>query len=789
MSLPTQDVQQSVEQFQFLSAPPAWVIVLVIVPALAAFVWLVYRREARSASLRARAVMALLRLAALALVLFILFQPVMLSQEFSVVRSIVALLVDESASMDRQEEYPPELAERLAAAAGLPAGEDPSGLSRAELIRRVFSNPKQDVLGRLEEQVDVQLYGFSTQARHLADVNEVQATGDATAIGDSLLDVLNELRHKNLAGLVLVSDGQSNRGQEVLDVARDAASEGIPIHAIGVGDPARPRNVAVLEVTAPDVALVNDEVAVEVTLNAEGYDGQPAELRVTERGSGEVLVQNTFRLADGGDQQVETAYFKPEREGDYVLEVSVPVLPGEQFADDNTRTHHLRVDPEVIKVLYVEGRPRWEYRFLKEVLLRAKNFKVQVLATWTSPEVIQDSTEGVPALTRFPPTAQDLFAYDVIILGDVAPDAIDRFQSRGTTEALLAELRQFVELGGGLIMVAGELNAPRAYRDSPVADVLPVEIGNPAETQAEVQDQRPYRPHLPDPLRPHDVLRLEKDPKKNRDLLEDPEVGLPPQRWYAPVRRAKPGAEVILEHPTNSNRFGPHVLMAATQYGDGRTLFVGFDETWLWRKPYEDRYTERFWRAAVRHVAIGKLRRSDKRYDLRTDKDRYNLGDLMQLSLRVLDQDFQPSQEANQIIRMQRGEGEVEDLLAYRQEEGTYQRTVRADLPGSYRFWVEPPDESGRHLSQRTVEVQVPRMELLNPNLDAARMKGIASLTGGVDLGLHQVDRLPDLIKGDSRRIPIRTEQRELWDRWEVLAALLLLLTLEWALRKRANLL
>lgn len=777
------------QELRFLGAPALWIVVLVIVPVLFLFVGLLYRREARSASLRAKSVMAGLRLMSIALVLLVLFQPVNRSQVFSVSRSIVAFLFDESASMDRQEEYDETIASRLSEAAGLTAGEQASDLPRAELVRRVLTNPARNIFGQLEEKVDLEFYGFSATTRSLTSVDETEASGEATAVGDAMLTALNDLRHRNLSALVVVSDGQSNRGRDPDEVARAAASEGIPVYAVGVGNPAEPRNVAILGVAAPDVALVGDLVAVEVTLAAQGYEGEPGELVVKDRDTGAEFASTKFAISGRGSQQTETVYFKPEKEGEFALEISVPVRPGEQFSDDNRRIHFLRVQPEVIRVLYVEGRPRWEYRYLKNLLLRAKNFRVQCLLTSASGHFIQESTEGVPALVRFPPTRADLFQYDVIILGDVAPDEIDSLQSRKTTEVLLKEIQEFVGVGGGFIMIAGQLHSPRDYRGTPIADILPVEIGNPEQMEAEKQDRRSFRPHLPDPLRPHDIVRLETDLKQNRDLLEDTEVGLAPMRWYAPVRRAKPGAEVILVHPINQNTYGPHVLSASTRIPPGRTLFIGFDETWLWRKPYGDRYTERFWRAAVRHVAIGKLRSSDKRFELRTDKDRYNLGEPIQISVRVLDQDFRPSRDEFQLIRGQQAEAAVEDWKAFRQEEGFFERTVRAAVPGTYRFWMEDPSQPDKRLSQKTVEVQVPTLEILNPSLDRPRLASLAEITSGSYLGLHEAAELARILQGESRRIPVRTEERDLWDRWEVMAALLLLLGTEWALRKRFNLL
>jgi hypothetical protein len=246
---------------------------------------------------------------------------------------------------------------------------------------------------------------------------------------------------------------------------------------------------------------------------------------------------------------------------------------------------------------------------------------------------------------------------------------------------------------------------------------------------------------------------------------------------------------VILVHPTNKNRFGDHVLAAATRVPAGRTLYVGFDESWRWRMPYGDRYTERFWRAAIRDVAIQKLRSSDKRFDLRTDKERYNLGEPIEIAVRVYDEDFRPSRAERQIVLVQRGDRATEEIAAERTEEGLFARTIRADAPGTIRLWLEDPAQAGKRLSQRAVEVQVPMLEFLNPSLDRPRLEAAAASGGGRCVGLEELPALLRYLAGEVHRVPIRTERRDVWDRPEVLLAVMALLTLEWILRKKANLL
>jgi hypothetical protein len=374
---------------------------------------------------------------------------------------------------------------------------------------------------------------------------------------------------------------------------------------------------------------------------------------------------------------------------------------------------------------------------------------------------------------------------------------VDPYRITGTlegSEQAQRHLKEFVELGGGLIMIAGVLDSPRAYVGTPLEDVLPVVLSESDEVRRMSSEDflQPFRPRLENPLDPHEVVRLEKDLKRNRELWEDPEVGLPPQEWYYPVRKAKGGAEVMLSHPVNGNQFGKHVLLASTFYPTGRTMFVAFDSTWLWRRFYGDRYTERFWRSAIRYVALNKLRRTNKRFELLTDKSLYDIHEAVQISARVRDVDFNPLASATLEVQLADEDGRVTpiELANVHPEEGLFEGTIRMSLPGSYQVWLEDPAgrETGRQ-SPKSFRVQVPRHEWENPVLARDTLEAIAGATRGKYFGLDELDQALDSIEGDVRERPKGEPNREeLWSSYASLLAFLALLAAEWILRKKYNL-
>lgn len=787
--------QQEVTEFRFLEAPPAWVIALVIVPVLLILVLGIYRREGGAQlAPKPRLLLAGLRIVAIGVLLLVLFRPVLETHKVEIEKAVLPILIDGSASMTRTDAYADaDGASRLARLAGMADPAELATSTRVELVQRILGAAATDPKRTLAERNDVRLFSFGEDLRSLDAVSDLTADANYTRLGSALSDTLAEFgnRGDRVQEVLLVSDGRSNAGLDPAEAAQLAALDGVRVIAVGVGDPNEPKNVEIQSVRAPEVALVNDDVAFEVVISSKGYAGRVTALQLKMKGSDQVLATREVTLAQSGREQVEVLYWRPEREGEYDLIVEVERLPGEQFPDDNSKQVRLRVDPEQIKVLYVEGYPRWEYRFLKNILLRAKNMKAQCLLLDADKDFIQESSEGVPALTAFPPTREDLFKYDVIILGDVSPFHLKTSEEPAKVQK---NLKEFVEIGGGLVMIAGVLDNPRSFAGTPLEDVLPVVLNEGEEERRVLQDtaMAPFRPRLENPLDPHEVVRLEKDLAENRKLWEDDEVGLPPQEWYYPVRKAKGGAEVMLRHPVNGNQFGKHVLLASTFHPAGRTLFVGFDSTWLWRRYYGDRYTERFWRGVIRYVALNKLRKTNKRFELLTDKSLYDIHEPIRISARIRDADFNPTSAEHYPLQLENPSGVTStlDLTNIDPTEGLFKGTLHSGLPGSYQIWLE--DQTGREsgrLSPRSFLVEVPRREWENPVLAKDVLESLAATTHGRYFGLDRFDEALASVQGDVReRLTGEPRRAELWSSWPALLIFLALMSAEWILRKKFNL-
>jgi len=247
---------------------------------------------------------------------------------------------------------------------------------------------------------------------------------------------------------------------------------------------------------------------------------------------------------------------------------------------------------------------------------------------------------------------------------------------------------------------------------------------------------------------------------------------------------------VLLTHPQSRNAHGPHVLLATMYYPQGRTAFLGTDETWRWRFRHLETYREPFWRGLIRYLALNRLRRADYRFDLSTDLSSYAIGERIAITARVRDADFDPLREESFDVVVVTPDGRRETQTLPRETDGVFTGSMLAAQSGPYRMWLEDPaDPSAEPKSPRIVTVTVPSLETDDPVLDELLLQRVAARTGGRYERLEDAPRLLASLDDPKRERPLDDPEREeVWAGFPQLLALVLLVGSEWILRKRHNL-
>ena len=779
--------------FRFLALPPLWVLALVILPATVAFAWWAYSGLNRLER-PTRIVLSSLRWLAIVICCVLLFQPAFETTKYRKTRNQVHVLVDDSASMARKDRYPAP-AQNESLTAWIP-GQDLGEETRADLVQRVLEDPK-GLLPQLRETHDVRLFRVDGKPTAIRSISELTARGNRTAIGNGLDLHLQSATGANLDAIILVSDGRNNAGLDPVEVAKNYGLRGIAVHTIGVGDPEPPRNAWLVGPPGPKEALREEQVSFDVTLRAEGLAGERA--RVELRGSLDggpfvpLATANDTLPAPGESTKVRVVHAFDEA-GDWTLKFTLAPINEESQLDDNEDIRFLRVNDERIRVLFIDDKPRWEYRYVKNALKRVDpSIEMQAVLFDASPRFEQEHSKDLRPLKDLPRTRKEMLDYHVILLGDVPPERIAPTEE-GRRDWLNL-LVQFVEFGGGAGFLFGDAAMPERYRNTVLQDLLPVVLEDPTWlANNKPPRDKSFRARLENPLSPHEILLLQRDPAFNRRLWEQ---GLPGFYVYHPVQRAKPGATVLLRHPNDRNAYGNRPLAVVSPFPRGTTFFLATDETWRWRDPYAELYMDAFWRNVVRHLARGRLERRNDLLDLTLDKMLAETGDRVRVQLRVHDNELQPAVSNEQPIFLRDANNETQKriLRSVPGEPGLYQSSFTMAEAGAFSFLVfanENPADAV--LAREDVLVRLPDQELADSSQDADTLRRIAEASHGVDnsgryVFLGDATSLVTDFKGrKSYETREDTMTRPVWDTGWSLLLVLVVLGLEWLLRKRARL-
>jgi len=765
-TLPPGDFQSSVS---LTGISPGWALLLFVILA-AATVWS-YTRSAGDLSAGRRRLLIALRVASFALIVLFLLRPILSLRIEEPVRSSLLILFDNSRSMQIADERPGETDRSNALL--LTTKEQPT---RADLVKALPAASPLDLFQRLGEIADLKFESFGSTSRPLAEssrenaaqiateaINSLQFDEDSTALGDALTETLTNSRGSPVSGVFLITDGASNAGKDPRAAAQAASEDRIPVYIYGTGV-SQSRDLRVVRVDAPAVAFVGEKTEVRATIRVQGF-APGASAKIVLRDKEKILAEQTVQA---GLENAEVVFeFTPDVAETKELNVVAERLEGEAQTDNNSGATTLRVVDEKVKLLYIEARPRWDFRYVVNALKddRRVDLKCHVIAGDRG--IIGE--EGKLLLDSLPEAAE-LLSYQVVVLGDVPPDSLG-------AERMEALVKLVGETGGGLIFLSGPNFNPSAYRNTPLAPLLPVDLEPVADPSAyalrslELQKLRLTEDGAASPL-----LALSDNPEENKTLWTD-FAGV---RWFAQSTRSKPTAETLLTTATG-------IPIVATQpYGRGQTLYFGTDETYRWRSKTGAKYFVRIWTQIIQSFALERLQGASDKIQLRAGKPVVFVGDIVEISGRVFTDDFQP-------LDVPRLEGEMQSEGAPEAAQ-SFSLDLSSETPGLYSGeWT--PKAPGRYqfipFRDRTAvtrfEVRSRDAELLNPAMDRQLLEQLASETKGRFLTEKDLAGFPDLLTATKTTIP-RRKSIDIFASWVLLALAALLLFAEWTLRRFSQL-
>lgn len=750
------------------------------------FVGTIYVRENSQASKTLRMGLAVVRVLLVMIVLFMLAQYALSLQRTGL--PYLAILVDDSLSMTTVDRYDDRVAEKISRrvkAAGFP------DLSRWNLARTLLVEREGALLEGIHKDYKLRVY-FVTGARPsrsesvdqwLTEIRALEPAGESTRLGTAVRTVLADLRGSAPAAIVLLSDGINTDGPDLTDAAALARRKGVPLFTIGLGDDKPARDLELGDLFVDELVFAGDVVNFELKLTGSGFAGRQVQVVLRDRQKPGVLATIDVTVGPDGQPQRVRLPYRPTEVGKSRYVVEVEPLAGERETKNNRQERTVTVSDQKIRVLLVQGEPSYEFRFLTNMLSRDGSIELDYVLQSADPEHAEQS---VSALRGFPVRRSELFQYDVIVLGDVDPDLL--------SASIIQNLVEFVEgspeqerqgRGGALACIAGPKYMPLAYRDTPLARLLPITLSrvrDPASEQGGVEGfvLRPTEPGLASPQ-----MQLGDTPAETRAIWES----LAPLYWFLETPELKLGARVLAEHPLSRTPEGTPLPLISMQYvGAGKVLFHAVDETWRWRWRTGDVFFARYWVQTIRFLARSKLSEGEPSAVLTTDRREYQRGESAGLRVEFSGEGLAPAAQDGVTVVLEHQGHKTRRITLHRNAVNpkVFEALVRKPSVGSYHAWVALPTLEGPAPSV-DFEVVAPPGEFKRVEMDAAEMRRAAEHTKGRFYSFPDADRLlNDLPAG--RQVPIEAlPAKPLWNTWPLLLGFLGLLITEWVLRKRGG--
>lgn len=773
--------------------------------------WL-YRRDTREIHWFWKGFLFSLRAAVLAGVLVIALNPQMRTETEQVRPSRVVVLVDGSVSMGFPESATAPPTTPMTPAP--PATATPSeSRSRAVAIQDLIT--QTPLLAELRKTHDLVFYRFDSRLEQLQvlprnipeSATSVPATASAspptplnaqalveprgleTRLGESLAELIRETAGETLAGIVIVSDGQSNAGLDV-DAAREAAlAAKVRLITVGVGSTAPPVNLQLANVQAPTMVRKGDSFTITAFVQGQGVTGQAVEVQLQSKlendpAPASLIEKKTATLVEAGVPVAVSFEYIPVEPGRRIFNLKVvPVTPIAELtlADNEKPLPPVEITERKTRVLAIAGGPMREYQFVRNVLFRDPGIEIDLWLQTARAGVSQEARE---ILDAFPTEEAKLFEYDVIIAFDpqwsLVPPA--------GRDALVKWVNQHA---GGLILVAGDVFLPELARmgeeGAGLKALYPVSLRpNVLDLELRSDESQQAWPvaFTPDGTNA-EFLQMVDVASTSADLWKQfPGV----YRCYSSAG-AKAGATVYAHFSDRraETEQGQPVLLAGQFYGSGRVLYLGSPELWRLRA-LEEQYYERLWIKILREVGQGRLLRGTNRGVLLLERQTYPLGTTMAIRASLLDQTYQNLlvPQVNLEVVDPQGKRMVPPLVlaADKTRPGQYQGQLTGYLPGRYRLELPIPESTDQVVSY--LQVEIPNLEFEQPQQNAPLLQRLATTeNGGQYLPLSSaVEELPKLLPDRSTTRIQFDVPRELWDRDWVMYLLVGLLALEWTVRK-----
>ena len=750
--------------FALLGAWPKWALVLLILAAAAGLAWLIRSRFGEAApimrSWRAWLIWGLQTLLA-AILLVLLWHPAITVAELRPQQNIIAVMVDDSRSMGIAEQ----------------------GVTRQREAVKALEN---GVLASLNRSFQTRLYRFDDVPARIDNLNALKPSAPSTRIGDSLKQFTAETADLPVGAVVLLTDGDDNTGGISADAINALRARHIPVHTVGFGRERAQHDVELDDAVIAPRALADSRLAARITLHQRGYAGAKVSLTVRDVSApqSKILASRTITLGPDGNQQTETLMLDIGGAGAKTLQIAAAPLPREENTANNLLTRVVNVGSDVRRILYIEGEPRWEYKFIREAEEGDRMVQIVSMVRTSENKIYRQGIANPQELAAgFPSRAEDLFAYQGLIIGSVEA----AYFTPGQQELI----REFVDRrGGGLLLLGGQFSlADGGWNGSSLTDLFPTVLPTHGETFHREADPRNGTTHTFAQLAPDGadsvITRLLDDRTANAAKWKT----LPYLMDYEDPGTPKPGATVLANMITPEGRKLP--LLITQNFGRGRTAIMATGGSWRWQMslPLGDTAHDLFWQQLLRWLASATPGHVAASVPSQMLLD----NGAVTLTADVRDRQYNPAPDAKVEAHIlgPSGISALVEMSPVPDNPGQFQAAWSAPKTGAYLTEVtaQRADSSTGKMAELGRDViTFQRMDGVAENFHTEQnrdlLEQLAAQTGGQYWKPADLGKLARSIPFSEAGVTVR-ETKDLWDLPLVFLVLIALRFSEWWLRRK----
>ncbi len=731
-------------KFVLLTPWPVWLLFLAIIAAGALLYWHVRRNHGLLTGARPIAIW-MLETSLIALILFLLWHPALSVATLRPQQNVIAVLLDDSHSMSINDASGTRLARAQAVLNG--------GLLKA-----------------LSDRFQVRLYKFGTEPERIQKTDGLSGAAPATRIGDTLERVLAESSSLPLGAIVVMSDGADNAGGIDQQTIAAIRRQNIPIHTVGLGREHPDRDIELTDVVVPARSLPQSRLTALVSLQSYGLAG--SKTRISVRDGAKVLTSQDVTLKGDGAIQTESVVFNVGAAGPKSLEIAAEPVSGEQNNLNNKITRLVNVQARKPRILYFDGEPQWEYKFVRRALDDYNDIGVFGMVRVTQNKILRESDEkdNKELEDGFPAKPEDLFKFQGLM--------IDNVEAGYFTPTQQQLIHDFVDRrGGGLLFMGGRASlSDGGFQNSPLSDLVPVKL--PANKGTFHQMDKAAA-ELTGAGRESILTRLDENPERNAQRWKD----IPKLYSWQEVGEPKPGATTLLN--VNPGTRPPSPLLVTENYGRGRTAVFATAGSWTWKMwlDHNDKTHATFWQQMFRYLV------TDTPGQVTATTPKSVLSDERRVPLRVevRDKQYKPMNTAKVQARFLGPDGAsaTVELTPVPSEEGIYAGEWTAEKPGTYVTEIiagQEAEQIGQDVLTFRREDGV--AENFHTGQNRELLQKLSEQTGGRYFTPDEAPRLANDISYSEAGITSR-ETRDLWDMPILFLLAMMIRASEWLLRRK----